>query len=61
MTQTLDVRYALRLEPPGADPARLAGVIEHVLSGERRSFASAGELVTALTALQQQQAAAARG
>lgn len=60
MPHAPDIRYALRLEPPGADPARLAGVIEHVLSGERRSFASAAELIAALAALQRQAEASAR-
>lgn len=47
--------YALRLSAPSNDPEALAGVIEHVLSGERRSFDSAAALVACLQALQRAQ------
>ncbi len=40
-----DLRYALRLAPPGEDPAPLAGCIEHVLSGRLYRFDDAAALV----------------
>jgi hypothetical protein len=50
--------FALRLTPkPTGEPA---GEIEHVLSGERRRFASGPELLDALQALQRLQTEASR-
>lgn len=48
-----DQAFALRLRgpAPGADPARLAGEIEHVRSGERRAFADGDELLAGLRQL----------
>lgn len=45
--------YALRLAPRVAD--EIVGEIEHVLSGERRRFASGAELLAALQGLQRHQ------
>ena len=44
--------YALRLHAPAHDPAALAGVLDHVLSGERRTFDSAAALIACLQTLQ---------
>lgn len=49
--------YALRLRAPGPDPSPLAGVIEHVISGERQAFANGDELLRALQRLQGRAAA----
>lgn len=59
MPPTEDTRYALRLAPPGEDPARLAGCIEHVLSGRLHRFDDAAALVAWLQGEQRRQAVAA--
>ncbi|MCP5272639.1 MAG: hypothetical protein H6932_15680 [Burkholderiaceae bacterium] len=51
MRQPCPQTYALRLVSAPANT--LAGEIEHVLSGERRRFASGAELLTALQGVQQ--------
>lgn len=57
MTRPPDIRYALRLVPPGPDPSRVAGCIEHVLSGRLHRFEDAAGL---LAWLQAEQAVAAQ-
>jgi hypothetical protein len=52
-----DVRYALRLSPAGQEPGRLAGCIEHVISGRMHRFEDVASLVDWLQA---EQAAAAQ-
>lgn len=58
MDNPCEQSFALRLRPAAraAEP-ELAGEIEHVLSGERRRFASADELLARLAELRQRAAA----
>ena len=51
-----DQTYALRLPARRPDDAGLAGELEHVLSGDCRSFDSGADLLSALQALQALQA-----
>jgi len=49
-----DQTFALRLQTPSRDGAAPAGELEHVLSGECRTFDSGAGLLLALHALQAQ-------
>jgi len=51
-----DQTYALRLQARRPDDAGLVGELEHVLSGDCRSFNSGADLLSALQALQALQA-----